>query len=189
MLETLKTWDREIFVFLNGLGTKYFDGFWLFITKIESWTPFFIFLIFLIFYYYKSKKGTIVFLFSILAFATTYAFTVIVKDYVARIRPNNVDALAELIRIIQTPTSYSFFSGHASTSFSITIFVVLALREYTKWIYLAFLWPVFFSISRIYVGVHFPSDIIVGAVVGVIFGFAAYFFCRKSLRKIQLSHP
>ena len=101
-------------------------------------------------------------------------------------RPNNVEALGELIRILQKPTNYSFFSGHASSSFSVTTFVVLALRKYTKWIYLAYIWPLIFVMSRIYVGVHYPSDIFVGALVGTAFAFFFYFLCRKVLEHKKL---
>ncbi len=187
MLETLKQWDRELFVYLNSLGIERFDGFWIYVTKIESWTAFFIFLIFLIFYYYKGKKAVVVFLFALLTFAITFLFTTVVKDYVARLRPNNVEAFAELIRILQKPTSYSFFSGHASSSFSITTFMVLVLRKFTKWIYLAYLWPLIFVMSRVYVGVHYPSDILVGALVGTVFAFAFYFLCKKIISKVEVT--
>lgn len=118
-----------------------------------------------------------------------FLFTSIVKDYVARLRPNNVEAFAELIRILQKPSNYSFFSGHASSSFSVTTFMVLALRKFTKWIYLAYLWPLIFVMSRIYVGVHYPSDIFVGALVGTVFAFILYYFCRKTLEKTSLPNP
>ncbi|MEH6765633.1 MAG: phosphatase PAP2 family protein [Aequorivita antarctica] len=187
MLETLRQWDRELFVYLNSLGIERFDFFWIYVTKIESWTPLFILFILLIFYYYKGKKAIAVFLFALLTFAITFLFTTVVKDYVARLRPNNVEAFTELIRILQKPTSYSFFSGHASSSFSITTFIVLVLRKFTKWIYLAYLWPLIFVMSRIYVGVHYPSDILVGALVGTIFAFVFYYGCKKILNNSSLS--
>lgn len=181
MYESLKQWDRDLFVYLNSLGIEGFDSFWIFVTRIEVWIPLFIFFGFLILHYYKGRKGLVVLTFLVLTFAATYLFTVIVKDYVARLRPNNVEAFAELIRILQKPTSYSFFSGHASSSFSITTFIVLVLRKYTKWIYLAFIWPLIFVLSRIFVGVHYPSDILVGALVGTLFAFIFYNICTKVL--------
>ena len=186
MLETLKQWDREIFVFLNSLGIERFDGFWIYVTQIESWTPLFILFFGLIFYYYRLKKGATVIFFLLLTFGITIFFTGIVKEYVSRLRPNNVEALGQLIRILQKPTNYSFFSGHASSSFAVTTFVVLALRKYTNWIYLTYLWPLIFVMSRIYVGVHYPSDIFVGALVGTVFAFFFYFLCRKVIEHRRL---
>lgn len=188
MLDTLKHWDREIFVFLNSLGIEQFDGFWLVVTQIKTWFPLFLLFILLIFYYYRGRKGGTVVFFMLLTFGITMVFTGIVKDYVARLRPNNVEALSQLIRILQTPSNYSFFSGHASSSFSITTFVVLSLQKYTKWIYLSYLWPIIFVLSRIFVGVHYPSDIFVGAVVGTVFGFLFHYLCQKTLEGKYLSN-
>lgn len=181
MLETLKHWDREIFIFLNSLGIEQFDGFWLFITQIKTWFPLFALFIILIFYYYRGKKGGTVVFFLLLTVGITMVFTESVKEYIARLRPNNVEALGELIRILQKPTNYSFFSGHASSSFSITTFVVLSLQKFTKWIYLAYLWPILFVLSRIFVGVHYPSDIFVGALVGTAFAFLFHYLCQKTI--------
>lgn len=185
MLQILKEWDRELFVWLNSLGIEHFDGFWIFVTKIESWIPLFIFFFAIIFVKYGVKKGLVVIIFTILTFIVTISFTNYVKDYVARLRPNNVEALANVIRILQKPTNFSFFSGHASSSFSVTTFVVLAIRTYTKWIYLAFIWPIIFVLSRIYVGVHYPSDLFIGALVGTLIAVFFYWVFKKVLRRIS----
>ncbi|MGB0949284.1 MAG: phosphatase PAP2 family protein, partial [Marinirhabdus sp.] len=118
MLDQLKQWDRELFLWLNSLGIDTYDGFWIFVTQIESWIPLFIYFGVLIFYFYRGKKGAIVLLFLLLTFFVTLAFTNLTKNYVARLRPNNTPELAELVRVLQKPTNYSFFSGHASSSFS-----------------------------------------------------------------------
>lgn len=181
MLQTLKQWDRDVFIFLNNLGIGDFERFWIFVTQIDSWTPLFVLFIILLFYYYREKKGGTVVFFMLLTFGVTMAFTGFVKEYVARLRPNNLQALGGLIQILQTPSNYSFFSGHASSSFAITTFVVLSIRKYTKWIYFAYLWPLLFTMSRIFVGVHYPSDIFVGALVGTAFAFLSHFLCQKTI--------
>lgn len=183
MWETLKTWDRELLIFLNNLGIEQFDSFWIFVTHIESWIALFVFFIVLIFYYYKARKGALVFLFTLITFGLVMGASVWVKNYVQRIRPNNEAALSEFLRILQLPTDYSFFSGHASSSFVITTFLVLALRKFNKWIYLAFLWPLLFSSSRIYVGAHYPSDILVGAFIGAMMAFIGYWGLKRLLPK------
>jgi len=186
MFEILKEWDRELFVFLNSLGIERFDSFWITVTQIETWTPLFLVFLFLIFYYFKWKRGGAILFFLLLTFGITILFTGLVKDYFARLRPNNVEALSEVIRILQKPNTFSFFSGHASSSFSATTFMALILRQKTKWIYAAYLWPLLFCISRIYVGVHYPSDIFVGALVGTVFAFIFYKLCKKALQHDML---
>lgn len=187
MLETLKHWDRELFVFLNGLGIEDYDSFWLFATQPKNWIPLYILFFILIFYYYRFKKGLVVGFFLILTVAVTMLFTELVKDYVARLRPNNVEALRELIRIIQKPNNYSFFSGHASSSFSIATFVVLMIQEFSKWIYLVYLWPLVFVMSRIFLGVHYPSDIFIGALIGTGFAFCFHFLCEYVISKAGIN--
>ena len=186
MFEILKEWDRELFIFLNSLGFEKFDSFWITVTQIETWTPLFLLFIFLIFYYYQWKRGGAILFFLLLTFGITIFFTGEVKNYVERLRPNNVNALSEVIRILQKPTNFSFFSGHASSSFAITTFVALVLKNKTKWIYAAYLWPLLFVMSRIYVGVHYPSDIFVGALVGTVFAIIFYKLCKKTLEHDKL---
>lgn len=185
MIEILKKWDSDIFVYLNNSSIDNLNGFWLFVTQPETWFPLYILFIFLIFYYYNAKNGMIVLLSLFSAVAITILFTDFTKTYVARLRPNNVEALSQVIRILQKPTNYSFFSGHASSSFVVTVFMVLALKKYTRYIWFAFLWPALFVLSRIFVGVHYPSDIFVGALVGTLIAFLFYYFCRKILWKTQ----
>ena len=184
MLETLKNWDRDLFVWLNNLGIETFDSFWIFATKIESWTALFIYFVVLLFYFYRGKKGFVMFLGILLTFAITLAFTDVTKNFIARLRPNNVEELTGLIRALQKPSSYSFFSGHASSSFSIVTFLVLAIRNFNQWIYVVYLWPIIFVASRIYVGVHYPSDILVGALVGTTIAIIGYGISKYFVKKI-----
>ncbi|WP_203293638.1 phosphatase PAP2 family protein [Luteirhabdus pelagi] len=185
MLELLKHWDQELFIFLNNLGIERYDAFWITITQEETWTPLFIIFIGLIFFYYRAKKGGIVLLMLLVTVGLTMLLTNTVKESIERLRPNNVEALSELIRILQRPSNFSFFSGHASSSFSVTTFMVLVIRHYTKWIYLAYLWPLLFVASRIFVGVHYPSDIVVGAMVGVVMAYGGYVATKRILVAIR----
>ncbi|MFT5102550.1 MAG: undecaprenyl-diphosphatase [Candidatus Latescibacterota bacterium] len=184
MLEMFEAWDSKLFVFLNNLGIEQFDSLWIFITQIESWIPLFIYFTVLIFYFYGGKKGFVVFFFATLTFTIALALSSFAKEYYGRLRPNNTEELSGFIRILQDPNSFSFFSGHASSSVGITTFLVLMLRKFHKWIYLVFLWPVLFVLSRIYVGVHYPADILAGTLVGVVIAFLIRRICMKLLVRL-----
>ncbi|RYC50205.1 phosphatase PAP2 family protein [Flagellimonas olearia] len=174
MLERLLEWDRDTFIYLNGLGIEKYDGFWTVVTNFWTWTPLFILFIFLLFRKF-SKREAFYKLLTVLGLALFItAITHWTKISVARLRPNNTEEINLLIRILKSPTDYSFFSGHASSSFSLTLLVFLFLRKKVKWAYLFFVWPILFTMSRIYVGVHYPIDIIVGMLVGLLSGVLFY---------------
>ena len=183
MFEQLKEWDRELFIYLNGLGIERLDSFWIFITQEENWIPLYLIFIILIFLAYKKKQAFIVLIGFLCSFLVTFGITRFIKASVARVRPNNVESLQEVIRILQEPTYYSFVSGHTSTSMAITTFMVLILRHRYKWVYIFYLWPILFATSRVYVGVHYPSDLAAGAFVGVIIAIIIYKICKKMLAR------
>lgn len=174
MLDRLNKWDRELLVYLNSLGIESYDGFWIFVTDYKHWIPLYLFFFIMFFVSFHWKKAVLNSIFLLTSFVATIGFTFLVKAMSLRLRPNNQPDLIDFIRILQYPTNYSFFSGHASGSFVVATFVVLSLKERYKWIYAVYIWPVLFIISRIYVGVHYPSDLIVGALVGILFAFIFY---------------
>jgi undecaprenyl-diphosphatase len=183
MLEKLLKWDRETFVYLNSLGIEQYDIFWSTVTNIATWIPLYLLFIFLFFYKSTFREGLI----KVVSFIALGVFVLLItdltKNYVARLRPNNDVEINTLIRILKSPTDYSFFSGHAASSFSITLLVFLLLRKRYKWTVFFFIWPILFATSRIYVGVHFPLDIIVGVLVGILSGILFYTLYKKVLQK------
>lgn len=174
MLESILEWDREAFIYLNSLGIEQYDFFWSTVTKFPPWIP--LFVLFLVLFFVKFPERDALFIVTTLFVMVFFVATLtdLTKEVVGRLRPNNNEQMNTLIRILRSPTGYSFFSGHASSSFSVTTFVVLFLRRHFKWVYLFYIWPILFVMSRIYVGVHFPIDILVGALVGM--GSAVLFY-------------
>lgn len=180
MLEQLKQWDRELFVYLNGLGIETYDNFWIAITTVQNWIPLYIAFFILYFTAFHWKKALFTSLFLIASVLSTYFFTNIVKNLMLRLRPNNQPELVDAIRILQTPENYSFFSGHSATSMVVSVFILLSLKDKYPWIWVVFIWPLLFMLSRIYVGVHYPGDVLVGAIVGLIFALIFYWFYQRS---------
>lgn len=182
-MEELISLDKELFLFLNGLGSESFDEFWKIITKQLNWAPF----ILAVFYLIQRKIGWknlgIVILFLAVLITFTDQITNLFKYSFERLRPCNDTDVNGIARIVIHRDSFSFFSGHASNSMATTTFIFLLLRKHYKFTFLLFLFPLIFAFSRIYLGLHFPSDILVGYLFGATFGFGFYrlyvFFGKK----------
>jgi undecaprenyl-diphosphatase len=184
MFDYLLHLDKKLFIFLNNLGSRPFDTIWLLITKQINWIPFFLILLFILFKKLGPKKLLIAIL-SVAALITfTNEITDVIKFSVQRIRPCNDDTLVGLIRVVKDSDTFSYFSGHASNSTASMMFVYLILRRYYKYSYLIFLYPLIFAYSRIYLGLHFPLDIISGYVFGSFTGILFYFLFDKISNKL-----
>lgn len=170
-MEQIIQLDKKVFVFLNGLGSESFDGFWLFITKQLYWAPFFVFIFYLL-YKKLGWKHLLLIVVSIAIMITfTDQFTNLVKNSVQRLRPCNDLEIKDIIRIVKSSDTFSYFSGHAMNSMASTMFVFLILRKYYRYAFLLFLFPLIFAYSRIYLGLHFPGDILSGYLFGAISGY------------------
>lgn len=190
MLERLMEWDKEALIYLNGLGVEQYDGFWTFVTQIPHWTPLFLLFFYLIIRSYPPKKGIIISITVLALLGFVLLATDLTKEWVERIRPNNDMEINHMLRVLRNPTSYSFFSGHAATSVSVTTLIVLFLRRRSHWVWLFFIWPLVFSTSRIYVGVHYPVDILVGVFAGLLSAFLFYILYKRLIVPYTgLSHP
>jgi len=179
MWEQLLQWDKEVLLYFNNLGSETYDRFWIFITQIKNWIPLYIFFFFLFIRAFHFKKAIVAIIFSLISLGTSLGLTEVVKMTFDRVRPSNNGELQSYLRILQTPDDYSFFSGHAAVSITITLFVIFTLQQRFKWVWLFLIWPFLFCWSRIYVGVHYPSDIIVGIIVGSILGYTLFRLFKK----------
>ena len=170
MLESINSLDKQILIFLNNLGSSNFDALWLFITKQANWTPFFLLLLYLLQRKFGWKKTGIVILFIALILTCCNTTVELFKSHFQRLRPCNEPTLKGLIRVVHQSDTFSFFSGHAANSLACMTFLFLSLKKFYTKSYLIFLYPLIFAYSRIYLGVHYPSDILTGYFVGLLFG-------------------
>ncbi|WP_339658264.1 phosphatase PAP2 family protein [uncultured Polaribacter sp.] len=184
MFDTIIQKDKELLIFLNNLGSEQWDSFWLVITNQLSWTPLFLLVFYLVIKSFGWKKGGFVIISLILLVAFSDQFVNLIKDSIARLRPNNDPEIKHLLRHLKNPQSFSFISGHATTSTFFSVFVIFLLREKYKYIYFIVLFPLFFAYSRLYLGVHFPLDISFGILTGILLANGYYFLFKKVDKKL-----
>lgn len=175
MLDNLINIDQQVLIYLNNLGNPILDIFFLAITKWWYLIPIFAYVFYLMIKKIGWKQFALVVLVMALLILFTDQSTNLVKKAVMRFRPCNEPGVHEFLRSVITRQSYSFFSGHASNSMATTLFIFLLLRRYySKYLYLLFLFPLIFAYSRIYLGLHYPGDILVGYAFGAITGYLFY---------------
>lgn len=183
MLEKVLAFDTQLFVFLNGLGTATYDGFWLFITKQFNWTPFFLMLLFLVYKKLGTKPTLTLLLFVALLLLVSDQTCNLFKYTFQRLRPCNNPEIKSVIRVVKSSDTFSFFSGHAANSMATMTFLFLLLKKYYRYAFLLFLFPLIFAYSRIYLSLHYPLDIVTGYLFGASFGFIAYKLYQKYVLK------
>ena len=183
MVEKLLSLDTELFVFLNSLGSEKYDGLWSFITKQSNWIPLFLLLLYVIFKKLGAKQTLYLLLFVAVLVTFTDQMTNVFKNGFQRLRPCNNPEIKSFIRIVQFRGSFSFFSGHASNSMAVATLLYFTLRQYFKYFWLLFLWPFIFAYSRIYLGLHYPLDILSGYLFGFTSGFLMYKVYKMAQQK------
>ncbi len=169
--EILK-FDKLLFLTLNNWGSENWDTLWLMITRQINWLPLFILLAYIIFKNLGTRQSLILMIFVAVLIAFTDQGTNLFKNHFHRLRPVNNPDFLQKMRMVQHRNSFSFFSGHAATSMSVAVLLWWVLRKRIPFFGFIFLWPLVFAYSRIYLGLHYPSDIIAGYIFG---------FCTGSL--------
>ncbi len=176
MIEWLNDIDTRLLLFLNSFNNSFFDMLMYYISKTSTWIPFYIIIIFLIIRKESFKRGSVVLLFLILSvsladFTSVHLF----KEVFQRLRPCHNQELQGLVHIVHDKCGglYGFISSHATNTFAVAMFVSLLFKNRYVWIAML-LWASIISYSRIYLGVHYPGDVIAGSLWGMIISFVFY---------------
>lgn len=189
MIEKILELDAKLFLYLNNLGTPAWDWFWLLIT--DKWTaiPLYALLLYLIFRRY-GVKGTIISLVMVALLITcTDQLANIFKHGFERPRPCRQEGVMEYTRFIAVRCGrFGYFSAHAASTFGLSIFVGLILKKaYPKLIYMMLFWALVVSYSRIYVGVHYPLDVITGMLIGALLGYLFYLLQVYLIKRFKVT--
>ncbi len=167
--------DQQLFLTLNGAHTPWLDPVMQFFSNIPVWIPLYAFIVFLFFYKRPWRIGVV----ALCCVGLTFLFTdqisaSLIKEWVARVRPSHVEAWRDIIHLLEGEGGlYGFVSSHAANVFGLACFSSLVIRR--KWLTIfLYVWAALVSYSRIYVGKHFPADVLCGALLGWLTGWLMY---------------
>ena len=188
MLETLKTIDENLLLYLNAQHNLFFDQLmWLFSNKF-FWIPLYAWFLWLMYKKYPKHYWTVIVTIVLMVVASDQLCN-LAKENVMRLRPSQEPNLHALVHIVNDYRGgmYGFYSGHASNAFAVAFFMIMALageRKYLIPICLAY--AVLTAYSRIYLGVHYPGDILTGAIIGTLLG-TGFAYAHSKLRSRYLA--
>ncbi len=175
MLETLINWDTDLFLFLNGMHSPFWDQVMWLITGKWIWIPLYLFILGWFIRDYRWKAAVLLIFVVILITLSDQSSVHLFKAVFQRLRPCHDPGIADLVHTVNGKCGgkYGFVSSHAANTFAIAFFSLLLIRNRYYSISII-IWASIVSYSRIYLGVHFPGDIIVGALLGALIGYIVY---------------
>ena len=170
----LEHFDQQFFLFLNSHNSPFWDKVMYAISTIIIWIPLYLAILAYMGFRYK-RKFIIIILFIIIAVTLTDQSALLIKNSVDRLRPCHEPSLTGLVHLVNGKCGglYSFVSSHAANSFNVALLSLLFIRR--RWYSICIvIWAAIVGYSRIYLGVHYPGDVLFGSILGAFIGWSMY---------------
>lgn len=180
--------DKQAMIFLNNLGSSTFDPFWILVSEKWFWIP--LYVIFLYFLYKNFNKKSLFYILIFLALGITASDQIanIFKFGFERLRPCHDPSLEGLLREVKCGGKFGFYSAHSSNSFFVATYLTILLGKKIKQLpYFLFVWAAIVAYSRVYLGMHFPGDIIIGAIMGILLALFFGTLAKKVIKKSEVT--
>lgn len=185
--------DQKVTLEMNSWSSEITDVIWKFFSDIPVWIPMYVIIVGCLFWRLGWKKGLIMTLAAAATFGFCDQFSNFIKDLVERVRPLNDPYMLEHgLNILEgKSSSFSFFSAHSANAFGLATSTLIGFRldkrlryrGYAAWMYT---WATLVALSRVFVGKHYLGDIIAGAAIGALAGYAFACLARHIIIKANL---
>jgi undecaprenyl-diphosphatase len=189
---TLIQWDRALFEKINGdWANPLFDALMPWLRNSQVWAPLYLFLLVLVLYNFGVKGLWWSLMFVVTVSLTDMTGTHVFKHNVERLRPCSDPAFFQHVRMVLKDCAggYGFISNHAANHFGMGAFFFITFRHIIgRWVWLGFFWAASIAYAQVYVGVHYPLDVLAGALLGVIFGITTGYIFNKQFGFVIFAH-
>ena len=180
--------DKQAMIFLNNLGSSTFDPFWILVSEKWFWIPLYVIFLYFLYKNFNKKSLFYILLFVALGITASDQITNIFKFGFERLRPCHDPSLEGLLREVKCGGKFGFYSAHSSNSFFVATYLTILLGKKIKQLpYFLFVWAAIVAYSRVYLGMHFPGDIIIGAIMGILLALFFGTLAKKVIKKSEVT--